>query len=86
MIASKIFKRLDLSNYFWNEFNVQNKEIKKQLRLYEIESIGNANIITIAGNPHEYFEKYRNKTVNKKHKGLKRDTPGINFEAYSQCI
>ena len=57
MIASKIFKRLDLSNYFWSEFNVQNKEIKKQLRLYKIESIDNANIITIAGKPHEYFEK-----------------------------
>ena len=57
MIASKIFKRLDLSNDFWSEFNVQNKEIKKQLRLYKIESIDNANIITIAGNPHEYFEK-----------------------------
>ena len=72
MVASKIFKRLDLSNDFWSEFNVQNKEIKKQLRLYKIESIDNANIITIAGNPHEYFEKYRDKTVNKKTQGIKK--------------
>ena len=30
--------------------------------------------------------RYRDKTVNKKHKGLKGDTPGLNFEAYSQRI
>ena len=55
-------------------------------RSYEIESIDNANVITISVNPKEYFEKYRDKTVNKKHKGLKKDTPGMNFEAYSQRI
>ena len=86
IIASKIFQRLDLSNDFWDKFNVQNKEIKKQVRLYEIENIDTANVITIAVNPKEYFEKYRDKTVNKKHKGLKKDTPGMNFEAYSQRI
>ena len=42
-----------------------------------MESIDNSNVITISVNPKEYFEKYRDKTVNKKHKGLKRDTPGI---------
>ena len=31
MIALKIFKRLDLSDDFWSEFNVQNKEIQKQM-------------------------------------------------------
>ena len=30
--------------------------------------------------------KYWVKTVNKKHKRLKRDTPGMNFQAYSQRI
>ena len=69
-----------------NKFNVQNKEIKKQVGLYKNESIDNANITTVAVNPKQYFEKHRDKMVNKKHKGLKRDTPGMNFEAYSQCI
>ena len=86
MIASKIFQRLDLSDDFWDKFNVQNKDIKKQVRLYEIENIDTANVITIAVKPKEYFDKYRDKTVNKKHKGLKKDTPGMNFEAYSQRI
>ena len=86
MIASKIFQRLDLSDDFWEQFNVQNKAIKKQVGLNKIESMDNANVITISVNPKEYFEKYRDKTVNKKHKGLKRDMPGMNFEAYSQRI
>ena len=40
----------------------------------------NANVITIAVSPKEYFEKYRDKTINKKYKGLKRDTPGMNLK------
>ena len=63
MIVSKIFKRLDLSDDFWSEFNLQNKEIEKQVGLYEIESMDNANIITIAIDPKEYFEKDRDKAV-----------------------
>ena len=34
VIASKIFKRVDLSDDFWNKFNVQNKEIEIQVGLY----------------------------------------------------
>ena len=71
-----------MSNDFWQNFNVQNKQLKKQVGLCEVENINNTNI-SVAVNPKEYFEKYRDKTVNKKHKGLKRDTPGMNFEAYS---
>ena len=53
MTASKIFQRLDLSDDFWKQYSVQNKAIKKQVGLYEIESIDNANIITISENPKE---------------------------------
>ena len=38
-------------------FNLENKAIKKQVGLYEIESIDNASVITISVNPKEYFEK-----------------------------
>ena len=55
MIASKIFQRLDLSDDFWEQFNVQNMVIIKQIGIYEIESIDNANVITISVNPKEYF-------------------------------
>ena len=69
MIASKIFKKLDLSDDFWEQFNVQDKTLKKT-GFYKIKSIDNANVITICVNPKEYFEKSRDKTVNQKHKGL----------------
>ena len=86
MTTSKILNRLDVSDDFWQQFDVQDKTVKKQVGLQEVESIDNPNVITISVNPKEYFEKYRDKTVNKKHKGLKRDTPGMNFEAYAKRI
>ena len=64
----------------------QNKKLNKQVGLYEAESIDNANIITIAVNPKEYFEVFRNKAINKKHKGVKKSTPGMNFEAFAARI
>ena len=54
--------------------------------LYEIENINNANICSIAVNPLEYFEKFKNRTFNKKHKGVRRDHNGINFESYTERI
>ena len=39
MISSKIFSRLDLSDEFWAQFNVQNKKLKKQVGLFEVENI-----------------------------------------------
>ena len=44
MIASKILNTVDLSDDFWMQFDVQNKKLKKQVGLYEIESIDNPNI------------------------------------------
>ena len=82
MINSKILNRLDLSDDFWQQFNVQNKKLKKQVGLFEVENINRANIVTIALNPKEYYEEFDNCTSNKKHKGLKKGTPGMNFEAY----
>ena len=52
--------------------------------LYEIQNIDNPNICTIAINPKEYFEKFKNRKINKKHKGVRRDTPGMNFESYAE--
>ena len=82
MISSKIFDRLDLSDDFWAEFNVQNKKLKKQVGLFEVESINLPNIITIAINPKEYREEFDDLSNNKKHKGIKKGTPGMDFSAY----
>ena len=55
-ISSKILGRLDLSDDFWDQFNVQNKKLKNQVGLFEAESINTPNIITISINPKEYYE------------------------------
>ena len=54
--------------------------------MYEVESIDNPNIVTLTVNPKEYFEKYKDKCFNKKHKGIKKDTPRMHFEAYANRV
>ena len=54
--------------------------------LYETGNIDNQNICTIAINPKEYFEKVKNRKINKKHKGVRRDTEGMSLEAYTNRI
>ena len=82
MITSKILERLDLSDDFWAQFNVQNKKLKKQVGLFETESINISNIITISINPKEYLEEFEDQSINKKHKGIKKCTQGMDFSAY----
>ena len=65
---------------------MHNENVKKQMGLYEIENINNANICTIAVNPKKYFEKFKNRSINKSHKGIRRDIPGMNFESYAERI
>ena len=86
MKKSKILNRLDLSDDFWKKQDVYGYSTKKQMGLFEIENIDNQNICTIAINPKEYFEKFKNRNINKKHKGVRRDTPGMNFESYAARI
>ena len=67
-----MFNRLDLSDDFWEQFNVQNKDLKRQVGLYEVENIDKTNILTIAINPKEYFEKYKDYSINKRQKARKK--------------
>ena len=83
---SKILNRLDLSEEFWKQFEIYNANTKKVMGLYEIKNIVNQNICTIAVNPKEYFEKFKNRKINKKHKGVRKDTQGMSFESYAMII
>ena len=65
MVCSKIVDRLDLSDKFWEQFRVCDPTLIKQVGVYEIESIDNANIATVVVNPKKYFEKYKDKSINK---------------------
>ena len=80
LIASKIFNRLDLSAEFYEQFKCCKTSLKKQVGLFEIENIDQPNVITIALNPKEYYERFANHT--KKHKGLKKSTPDMDFDSY----
>ena len=44
------------------------------------------NIIRIALNPKEYYERFADITDNKKHKGLKKSTPDMDFDPYSSRL
>ena len=81
---SKIGPGLDVSDHFWQQFNVQNKGTRKVMGLYEVENLDNANLCTIAINPKEYFVKFKNRKINKKHKGVRRGTSGMTFGSYAE--
>ena len=53
---------------------------------FEIEQIDNPCILTITANPKEYFEMFEDKSINKKHKGIKKGSTGLGFENFSQRI
>ena len=83
MLKSKVFDRLDLLAEFYEEFNCRNEDLRKRVGLFEIESIDKSNVITIALNPKEYYEHFIDHSDNKKHKGLKKPTLGMDFDSYS---
>ena len=83
MLQSKIFDRLDLSHEYCAKFNCRNKDLKKRVGYFEVENTDKANIITIALNPKEYYERFVNTADNKKHKGRHKLTPGMDFDSYS---
>ena len=60
--------------------------MRKVMGLYEAENLNNPNLCTIAINPIDYFEKFKDRKINKKHKGVRRDTPGMTFESYAERI
>ena len=56
---SKIAQKLDVPDVFWEQFHMQKPETRTEMRPYEVENIDNPNICTIAINPKEYFEKFK---------------------------
>ena len=81
-----LVNRFDKSDDFWKKFNVHDASNQKVLGLYEVESINDPCIVTLAVNPKEYFELFKSKRANKKHKGIKKEAPGMNYENYAERI
>ena len=86
MLKSKIFDRLDLSAEIYEQLNCQNENLRRRVGLFEIENIDKPNVITIALNPKEYYERFRSHSDNKKYKGLIKSTPDMDFDSYSNHL
>ena len=54
--------------------------------LYEVEDLDNLKTCSIAVNPKEYFEKFENRSINKKHKGVRKNTKDMSFEVQAERI
>ena len=86
-LDNDIHKRLDLSSEFFTQLGKQNPAVRKQVGLYEFENIEHGIICAIYVNPKEYLELYGILfDVNKKHKGVKRGTKGMNFDKQASRI
>ena len=77
--ATKIYKRFDSSHKFWDIFGFRKENRRKKLGHYEIENINNPCLATIAVNPKEYLEVQQDLRLNKKHKGIKKGSSGMDF-------
>ena len=83
---NEIKKRLDKSDRFWELFNVCIPENQKVLSLYEVECINDPCLVTLAVNPKEYYEYFKSENINKKHKGDKKGSSGMEYENYAERI
>lgn len=54
--------------------------------MYIVEAIDNQKMITIVVNRKEYLKKYKNKNVNKKHKGMRKGAANANFDSCTKRI
>ena len=59
---------------------------RKKLGLYEVESIDNPCYATLAVNAKEYFEFFKDYMTNKKHKGIKKGSKGMEFANHANRI
>ena len=75
ILKSKLFDRIDLSTDYFEKFQRKNPDLKKQVGLFEVENIGKTNIITIALNTKEYYEKFNDYSDKKKTQRFKKISP-----------
>ena len=84
--STEIRKRFDKSDKFWEQLGVYKPENQKVLGLYEVESINDPCLVTLATNPKEYLEYFKSESINKKHKGIKKGAVGMDYENFAERI
>ena len=83
---TEVRHRFDKSDEFWRWFGVHCPQNQKVLGLYEVEHIDDPCCVTLAVNPKEYLEYFKSDTVNKKRKGIKKGTQGMEYENFAERI
>ena len=83
---TEIVNRFHKSDDFWMKFNTPKPQDKKVLGLYEVEHLNDQCYVTLVVNPKECFELFKSKEFNNKQKGIKKRSPGMNFENYAERI
>ena len=86
IISNDILRRFDTSHKFSEKYSVKNESLQKELGYFSVENIDDPCVVTVAVNPKEYFEEFESQAVNKKHKGLRKDAAGMEFEDYAKRI
>ena len=84
--CTEILNRFDTSDKYWKRFNVCRRDNNKTLGLCEVEHIDDPCYVTLAVNPKEYFELFKSMEFNKKHKGIKKGSSGMNYENFAERI
>ena len=83
---TEIREKFDKSDEFWRHFNVHCPQNQKVVGLYEVGHIVDPCYVTLTVNPKEYFQYFKSDNVNKKHKGIKRGSVGMEYENYAERI
>ena len=86
IINNSISHRFDTSHKFWEKYSVGNESLRKKLGYFLIENTDDPCTVTAAVNPKEYFEEFESQVVNRKSKGLRKGTAGMEFEDYAKRI
>ena len=82
----EIRKQFDKSDKFWEQLGVYIPGNQKVLGLYEVESINDPCLVTLATNPKEYLEYFQSEAINKKHKGIKKGAVGMDYRNFAERI
>ena len=84
--SAEIKQRFDKSNNFWKKFDVHIPKNQKVLGWYEVECIHEPCLVTLAVNPKEYLEYFKSENINKRHKGIKKGSVGMDYKNFAERI
>lgn len=68
---NSLLKRFDTSHEFWENFSVRKPKLKRKLGYFDVESIGDPTLVTLALNYKDYIEVFGSQNINKKTPRLK---------------